>query len=497
LPGDAGRTQLHLFEERLGAAAMGRLVAQRGNLSDLLSLLQHSTDGFAGELLTALAADTIETLVARTVETEKSIGTLSFALRELGGRPLPGDAGRTQLHLFEERLGVGTLWRLVAGAGNLNHLTYLLEAITLPFRARALAPDQAPDESGWMNLLRRGSLFDVARFAADALPLLPAEIAERVRTAADSMAVELAATSNWGDIGAALDKAEQIVDDRLRQAVLDSAMQRIAATTLDNLAGGDFEAASSALWVLGRYRPEHRPEFGAALWRILPSEATWPRNHRLLFTARFVLSVARWPEVSDADALRVLRAFAPLKPGVSVVPQSARYHALFLWGLYALWFVRGRSIATTFGDLQPERTWERFIAVVERRQGFPRNKDKLETLMLAGALAFLMPSLRPRLLELMRGKIVGLSHLVEQADAELTFVPAFFALHGMALDLSEKRIFTAVRVDSLHKKAAAYEERGPAIDYLKDSLPSDFLTRLTERWGGRIRTGKTGKKQRH
>jgi hypothetical protein len=471
LPDGSGRTQADLFLERLGAEAMARLVRTRGDLVALLGILENSPDWCAGHLLQAFEAADLETLIERTLAREGSVGTLNLALRELSGRALLDGSGRTQLHLFEDALGEAAFWRLVLGAGNLNHLAYLLGGLSEGFRPRVLAPVVAPDRDGWLALTRRGSFYDPARFARDVLPSLPAATAVRVVVAVETAATDLVAASTWGEIGAGLAMLEEVEDKRVGAALGAAASARIAAVNVATLAFDDYEAATECISVLWRHCPAVRPELGAALWRVLPHKQRWLRTHKLLFLSRFLLGIARSEHVSEADARRVLEAFAPLASNVSIDPKSARYHALFFWNLFALWFERGRAVAPSFGELQTEQTWQRFVGVVEKRQNWRgNNTQKLDTLMLAGALAFLLPDLRPRLVALVPGKITGIAHLAAIAERDLTFVPAFLSLHGMALSASPRGIFTPERVALLLEKAAEYDERGLALDYACETL---------------------------
>jgi hypothetical protein len=471
LPDGSGQTQADLFLERLGAEAMARLVRTRGDLVALLGILENSPDWCAGHLLQAFEAADLETLIERTLAREGSVGTLNLALRELSGRALLDGSGRTQLHLFEDALGEAAFWRLVLGAGNLNHLAYLLGGLSEGFRPRVLAPVVAPDRDGWLALTRRGSFYDPARFARDVLPSLPAATAVRVVVAVETAATDLVAASTWGEIGAGLAMLEEVEDKRVGAALGAAASARIAAVNVATLAFDDYEAATECISVLWRHCPAVRPELGAALWRVLPHKQRWLRTHKLLFLSRFLLGIARSEHVSEADARRVLEAFAPLASNVSIDPKSARYHALFFWNLFALWFERGRAVAPSFGELQTEQTWQRFVGVVEKRQNWRgNNTQKLDTLMLAGALAFLLPDLRPRLVALVPGKITGIAHLAAIAERDLTFVPAFLSLHGMALSASPRGIFTPERVALLLEKAAEYDERGLALDYACETL---------------------------
>jgi hypothetical protein len=404
-------------------------------------------------------------LVKRTIGEEKSISTLSFALRELATRPLPGEPGRTQLHLFEERLGTGNFWRLVTGVGNFNHLSFILNVLSPTFRQRVLDAKCAPSSSEWLAFAHANNFYGLARFARDSLAMMPNETAKRFQDTVEATATSVAEKSTWKEIGAGLAAVEEVSDVTVRTVLLAAADRRLDKVDIASFeVNGDYETGTGLLSLLWRERPNLHPQIGAALWRMLPDEMHWPRTYRLLVQAHFVLVVARSSHVADEDALRVLKAFAPLRLDIAIDPRSARYHALFLWNLYALWFERGRGAADAFRKLQDERIWERFISVVTRRLSFRRNEDKLETLQLAGALAWLVPEMRSRVAELIRGKIVGIRYLADMADDDaLGFVPAFVALYGMTLCVPENTIFSPERVQCLLEKAEKYTERGPAL----------------------------------
>lgn len=470
LPGDKGRTQADLLFARLDAERIAQLVAVRGDLGVLLKIVQYSPDKIATELIKSFTTDDLGLLAERIVEREGSIGTLNLSLHQMGQRTVFDSEDQTLRDLFEEGLGVDFVWRLVLSAGNLNHLAYLLDGLSPAFRARLLEPDEAPNLEGWIALAMRGTFYDPARFAKDILGRLPTATAERMRLAVEATASKLAAASSWGELGSGFAALEEVEDVRIRTALLDAANARINSIALDDLSFDGYDDAVAGIIFLWRNRPAMRSKLGAALWRLLPNEDHWPSNYRLLLQSRFLLMIARAPEVAQADALRMLRANSSLGPEVALDPRSARYHALFLWNLFALWFERGRSQVESFSKLQTSATWQRFVEVVAKRQSWRRNQDKLDTLMLAGTLALLVPDLRPQLVRLVRGKIKGISFLADMADQKLTFIPAALVCHGLALSASPRGIFTSGRVAQLIKKAEDYEERGPALDYLCNSL---------------------------
>jgi hypothetical protein len=188
---------------------------------------------------------------------------------------------------------------------------------------------------------------------------------------------------------------------------------------------------------------------------------------------RLLLEVGNSEHLSDPDAERLLKAFSGISTYIDVEHTSPGPLYLFIWNLFAFWLGRGKSMAADFADLQPEDFWKRLENVVaEQAAKGGRNQDKLRVLALAGLLTFVLTGRTKRLAQGLRGKIYGLPWLIEEAE-ELTFVPAVLALKGLSLIDPFQVRFSFDRRQMLLAKAAKYDERGPAVDFICRWLQRD------------------------
>ena len=458
------RTQLHLLEDQLGAENVLELLDARGTVSELFRMLQNSTAGFAEKLLDALHPDRIRTLIRRTVDEGRSIGTLHLTLRELGKRLLTDGSGRTQLHVLERLLSAGDWWRLITENGDLNHLAYILEDLSDGYRELLLAPGEAPSHKGWKKVLQRGSFYDACRFARDSVRYLPEETLQRFRQATIDTGEALFENEHWPAIGSGLSLQPEIADATLREVLGTAADRFLDGVVVSKLSFSEFSPAVNAIACLWQERPAHRAELAARLWDLLPPSHRWPEDDRVLVTARFLLAVGRNADLPYADALRLLRAFCPLQRQIALKKTYTLPLFLFLWNLFALWLERGRELSSEFIHLQPASFWEELFTLLRQRSTrWLSNQDKLNALALAGLLAFLLPDRREKIRDAVC--LVGVSYLRIEAES-LTFVPAFFVYRGLSLHSPFEDNFTPERCDLLLRKAGEYEERGPAVDLL-------------------------------
>lgn len=470
IPETQAQTLLHAFENLLGADRMAKLIRERGSLRQFLRILEVCSARFAGQLLQAFDDDALETLIAR-VGPAMSIGTLNLSLDKMSKRPAPGSVTRTQLHQFEERLGVRGFWRMVMRAGNFNHLAYILPSLSEGFRTAVLDIAAVPTQDEWAAFALARTYYDPARFVRDNLHLLPTETAERIRLALESTAATLVERSTLGDVGTGLTALASVANVPLRNVLVEPARKRIEAATIDAAQAKGYEDAVSAIAALWNHRVDLRPELGAALWQLLPQERTWPQTEALIPPAINLLEIARSPHVNHADAIRVLRAFAPLASGKPVTPEGARHLARFLWGLHALRYERGPELAGDFRSLQHDATWRLIAKAVERRAHW--RSEILETLQICGALTWFLPDLRPELSRAFLGKAAEMREAMMVADPQLPFVEAFFTCYGATLAAPGHQVFAPEWVDSLLSRAPSSAQQGPALDQLCDWLRNE------------------------
>jgi hypothetical protein len=94
------------------------------------------------------------------------------------------------------------------------------------------------------------------------------------------------------------------------------------------------------------------------------------------------------------------------------------------------------------------------------------NGEKMAQLAVAGLLNFLTPTLHKRLLGILVPLRKSAPWLQPEA-LEQTFVPALFALEGLALLNPNADVFTRQVRFGLLWKSEVYESVGPAIEHLR------------------------------
>lgn len=141
---------------------------------------------------------------------------------------------------------------------------------------------------------------------------------------------------------------------------------------------------------------------------------------------------------------------------------------LLLWNLAALWFERGPD--RDFHNLLPQAIIKRLIdSVYERSKKRLSKAEKRALLALAGLVDLLAPKEKETLRSALRGRVIGLRWLHEEALGE-TFVPAFFTLRGMSLLRKTSINFSLPVCRRLLEMATDYEDVGPAIERLCEEI---------------------------
>jgi hypothetical protein len=115
-----------------GPDAFVNLLLANGTLFELFSLLQHSTSGFRSSLLEQLTNAQAATMLDKTIEAGRSIGTLNCAMRELG------QTDPDLLVLLEQAIGASGFMRLILANGTLSDLFKVLEFATSGLRSSLL-----------------------------------------------------------------------------------------------------------------------------------------------------------------------------------------------------------------------------------------------------------------------------------------------------------------------------------------------------------------------
>ena len=112
---------LEKLESKIGAERYLCLIASAGTIFELFMGIQHSSPSMREELIEALDAETLDTLVAQTIASGRSIGTIHLALRELK---------KTDPDLLEElerKIGAERYLHLIDSAGTISELFKTIE----------------------------------------------------------------------------------------------------------------------------------------------------------------------------------------------------------------------------------------------------------------------------------------------------------------------------------------------------------------------------------
>jgi len=190
----------------------------------------------------------------------------------------------------------------------------------------------------------------------------------------------------------------------------------------------------------------------------------------MITAGRFLLRICCDSAVASDDAIRVLRAFSDLSPDVLVKVHSTPI-CYFLWNLHALLFERCKTIASTVEQLQSTAYWDQLVKITIARLKDARSyQQKLDGLVLAGAVAVLIPSRLP----LLRRELLFWhedARPIVKLVTRLTFVPSYFAFQGLALVSAPiPRAEFRARQKELRQKLSEYSEVGPALKAIADRL---------------------------
>ncbi|HBB95328.1 MAG TPA: hypothetical protein DC054_08035, partial [Blastocatellia bacterium] len=254
-------------------------------------------------------------------------------------------------------------------------------------------------------------------------------------------------------------------------AILGEALRdRMEAVQLTELFELDFREAVNAFACCWRERPDLRLELAANLRTILPPRETWPREKGEVAGVRLILGLSRSPEFPKAELrwlVAEIRAFLDRD-----VYEDIHTFPLFLlvWNICASFYDRG--LRHKFGDPFTDAELELMLSVLtDRVSAKGPNPEKLEQLALGGLLAISFPQLRSPIINLF-ASLKGATHWLVALAMDQTFLPALFALEGIALNTDRKIVFSRERCAELLRKFEEYEDVGPAMNALRNHVLS-------------------------
>jgi len=457
---DAQQTQLRELEEKIGAEAFLSLLQEHADLPSFLRILAATSVDFSESLIQSVDSAFIARLIDRTIALGSSLSSMGFSMRYLR-RQLPESADR-----LEAVIGANNLWRLFFAYGNLNDLAALLPAVGLPLRDAVTSLEQA-DELRWRAVVDRSDLYAICRFARDCGGDLGEIVHHRLTGAVSATLTRSLHATSWSAFSSSLAIIEKLAPSSLRSCIEAGARERIAQLGPDDLRAEGLMEAQALLYSVRSYRPDLWPLAGREFWRIVPPESTWPDDYQRFIAGRFLLQLVSLPEVRLGDAERLIRAFTMLPLVTDEVETKEIW--LFLWNLFAAWHERGRPFSDRFRGLQHPEFWDRLLQLVDKRVSRKGSENKLNLLILAGLLRFLVLECTQGLRSIMTGRLIGVKYLLKETDG-LRMLPAFFALQGIALLVPPRSVFSPKSCRRLIEKATEYSSRTAALDLVCDWL---------------------------
>ncbi len=454
--GETDPALLVRLEGAIGAPRFLRLIRANGTVFELFMVLDYATSGFRTALLEQLTSEQAEALINKTVAEARSIEALHFTLRSLS-------ASSDQLTRLEELVGVAGWWRLLIACGNLNSVWQITLAMSSDFREQVIAAATKLSIPDWCVIIASGLFLNACEFTTNELRSYPEVARNAFRVALKETATTLATRASWFDLNPSRPPAEP---ENAEGIILRAALRtRTQALQLAELVGLDCREAANALAFCWRERPDLRPELGKNVRNILPSRGDWPRGNGEFGAFRLVLDLARDTEFPEEDARWLLAE------GISFLDREvcAGIHTLplfeLVWTMAALSYERVHDGSFAFAF--PQTTQEALLDVLaDRIRTKGPNPEKLAQCALAGLLFFLFPQYRRRLAQLL-APLKGPARWLADMALQQSFVPALFALEGIALQVVREGVFNPWVCSMLLLQFGTEKNDSPALKRLR------------------------------
>ena len=452
---DADPQMLAQLEHIIAARDFLRLIVANGTLVELFGVIQRATIEFRSALLDQLNAEQAATLLDKTITKTRRIESFHFTLRRL-------TITSNHLTLIEELLGVEGWWRLVISCGTLNSLSQITQAMSSDFRQRMIEAASNLSLSNWSELIARGFFRNACDFATKDVLSYPTLAREAFHAALKVTATPLVERASWVDLASSRLPEELAIESALLREALNTRMEAVQLNDLFDL---DFRDAVNAFVCCWRERSDLRPELVKNLQKILPSRQTWPRDRGEVTALRLILLLARSTEFPLTELRWLLSEItAFLDPEVCKEAHTLPL-LLLVWNMAAVSY--DRELVSNLGNAFPHGTDELLISALARRVS-PRqaNQEKLWQIAFGGLLAFIFPNQKSRIIDLLR-PLKGATRWLVKLAMDLTYLPAVFALVGIAVLTNRPRLFTPSICSQLLKKFEDYQDIGPAISALQ------------------------------
>ncbi len=155
---EANPALLDKLECKIGAKRYLHLITSAGTIYELFKSIEDTSLSMAGELIEALDAETLDTLIAKTIASDRSIGTIHLTLRELK------ETNLALLDKLERKIGAKRWWQLICANGTMRILREIMRRMDESFKWKLVEDSQNLSLDDWQQLLLRGDFADIAHF---------------------------------------------------------------------------------------------------------------------------------------------------------------------------------------------------------------------------------------------------------------------------------------------------------------------------------------------
>jgi len=229
---------LAALERRVGAECYLRLIRGAGrSILDLFKILEHSSLLMAERMVEELDGETLDALIARTIASGRSIGTIDLALRELK------KSGRNLLEALERKMRAGRWCRLVLSTGNVQILMGILQHLDV-WASQELVENSADFSlEDWERLLLRSDFVDLCRFVKWKAYLFSKQFTGAFLDSLTPTFETLIYQENWGGLAMGADLLRDASDQLIREHLLELLHNHLSVVKLSSMTFDSFDEA--------------------------------------------------------------------------------------------------------------------------------------------------------------------------------------------------------------------------------------------------------------
>lgn len=461
---------LEKLEQKIGAERYLHLIANTGTVFELFKVIQHSSRPMRLALIEALDEKTVNDLIAQTITSGRSIGTLPFTLRELKLSDL------SMLEKLERKIGVERWWNLILANGKVSVLARLITHMDDSFRREMVRASQQLTIADWERLFMRGNFGDLAAFIRNSKNYFPTLFTGAFVKRLSLICEKLVHAASWLALNSSTYHLSESPDSPLKDHLQAILYKRLAKTDIASLRFETFEEAAACINVLWRWAVLKRDELVQSFFNILPKEDNWHGDTGFMRAACGPLFVLACSRSSQNDDRRMLDLCNQRTVATLVAHARSPDIFFFLWNLYSLWFkcekvMKKEASAAFVAFLDPEIRVSVNRTLNERLRSRTNQLEKVNLVSLCG---FLYASGIADFSKVDKVEwlscLPGFEELLAKTEAMKSFLTSSFFLLGLGLIFDKEKDIPKYAFSWVLSKASSYEDRTDAFGNLHKLL---------------------------